>query len=129
MATAFLLFTVPFAVAFAFGLQAMNVNGGHKRLACLTRFLIAASNRVLLKLMPGPTGNRELVAYLLGGPFGSVARMSAHPHLVRLLKRWSTWRMESDQSAKSDKSDKSPNGHHNTALTALRRARRSEIPR
>lgn len=85
--TALLLFASTFAVVFALGLQSLNVNGGHRLMAFLTSFAIGASNLVLFKVLPGPTAGLEIAAYLLGGPFGIVASMLAHPHLVRLMRR------------------------------------------
>lgn len=85
--TALLLFASTFAVVFALGLQSLNVNGGHRLMAFVTSFAIGGSNLVLFKVMPGPTDWMEIAAYLLGGPFGIVASMLAHPHLVRLMAR------------------------------------------
>lgn len=85
--TALLLFASTFAVVFALGLQSLNVNGGHRLMAFVTSFAIGASNLVLFKVLPGPTAWMEIAAYLLGGPFGIVASMLAHPHLVRLMRR------------------------------------------
>lgn len=85
--TALLLFASTFCVVFALGLQSLNVNGGHRLMAFLTSFAIGASNLVLFKVLPGPTAWLEIGAYLFGGPFGIVASMLAHPHLVRLMRR------------------------------------------
>jgi hypothetical protein len=85
--TAALLFAATFGVVFALGLQSLNVNGGHKVLAFVTSFAIGISNLVLFKVLPGPTDAWQIAAYLLGGPFGIVASMLAHPWLVRLLRR------------------------------------------
>lgn len=83
--TAAALFGATFAVVFSLGLQSLNVNGGHRLLAFVTSFGIGAANLVLFKVMPGPTDALQVAAYLLGGPFGIVASMWAHPRLVRLL--------------------------------------------
>jgi hypothetical protein len=84
MTDAALLFAATFGVVFALGLQSLNVNGGHKALAFVTSFLIGASNLVLFKVLPRETSVLEIAAYLMGGPFGIVASMWAHPWLVRL---------------------------------------------
>lgn len=85
--TALMLFASTFAVVFTLGLQQLNVSGDHKVLAFFTSLAIGASNLVLFKLLPGPTSGLELAAYLLGGPFGIVTSMWAHPHVVRVLTR------------------------------------------
>jgi hypothetical protein len=87
MLTAALLFASTFAVVFALGLQSLNVNGGHRLLAFVTSFAIGGSNLVLFKVLPGPTDGLQIAAYLLGGPFGILASMWGHPHLVRALAR------------------------------------------
>jgi hypothetical protein len=94
MTTALLLFAATFGVVFALGLQSLNVNGGHRALAFATSFLIGASNLVLFKVLPGPTDSLQIAAYLLGGPFGILASMYAHPLLVRALvrRRAQPWR-------------------------------------
>jgi hypothetical protein len=86
MSDAFLLFVATFGVVFALGLQSLNVNGGHRAMAFATSFVIGGANLVLFKVLPGPTGALEIAAYLLGGPFGILASMAAHPWLVRLLR-------------------------------------------
>jgi hypothetical protein len=91
MNDAALLFVATFGVVFALGLQSLNVNGGHKAAAFCTSFLIGTSNLVLFKVLPGPTGTAEIAAYLLGGPFGIVASMLAHPYLARLTR--GDWRV------------------------------------
>jgi hypothetical protein len=87
MLTAALLFASTFAVVFALGLQSLNVNGGHRLLAFVTSFAIGGSNLVLFKVLPGPTDGLQIAAYLLGGPFGILASMWVHPHLVQALAR------------------------------------------
>ncbi len=84
--TALLLFGATFGVVFALGLQSLNVNGGHRLFAFVTSFAIGISNLVLFKVLPGPTDAWQIGAYLLGGPFGIVASMWAHPYLVRWLR-------------------------------------------
>lgn len=83
--TALVLFAATFAAVFFLGLQSLNVNGGHRWLAAGTSLLIGVSHLALYKVLPGPTHAIELAAYLLGGPFGIVASMLAHPWLVRRL--------------------------------------------
>jgi hypothetical protein len=82
---ALLLFASTFAVVFTLGLQQLNVSGGHTALAFITSIAIGVANLALFKLLPGPTSWTEITAYLLGGPFGIVTSMWAHPHLVRLI--------------------------------------------
>lgn len=84
--TALALLASTFGLVFALGLQSLNVNGGHMRLAFLNSFAIGAANLVLYKLAPDASGI-EIAAYLIGGPLGIVAAMHAHPHLVRLYRR------------------------------------------
>lgn len=84
---ALIIFVCTFGTVFALGLQSLNVNGGHMALAFLNSFVIGTCNLVLLKTIPQPTDMMTIAAYLLGGPFGIVASMKAHPCLVRLLKR------------------------------------------
>lgn len=84
--TALALLASTFGLVFALGLQSLNVNGGHMRLAFLTSFAIGAANLVLYKLAPDASGI-EIAAYLIGGPLGIVAAMRAHPHLVRRYRR------------------------------------------
>lgn len=85
--TALTLFTATFALVFALGLQSLNVNGGHRAAAFVTSFLIGTANLGLFKILPGPTGALEIAAYLLGGPFGIIAAMAAHPWIVRAYRR------------------------------------------
>ena len=78
------LFLSCFLLVLFLGLQQLNVAGGHRVLAALTSFAIGGANLAILKIMPGPTGWLEVVAYLAGGPVGIVASMALHPRLVRL---------------------------------------------
>lgn len=87
MSVVALLFVSTFVVVFALGLQSLNVNGGHRALAFVTSFAIGASNLVLFKVLPAETSPLQIAAYLLGGPFGIVASMAAHPWLVARLRR------------------------------------------
>lgn len=82
--TALLLFTSTYITVLALGIQSLNVNGGHRWLACATSLFIGTGNLVLLKTLPGDTTALEVAAYLAGGPAGIVSAMVAHPVLVRL---------------------------------------------
>lgn len=90
MTNALLLFAATFVVVFTLGLQQMNVEGGHRVLAFVTSLFVGTSNLVLFKLLPGPTDWVQITAYLLGGAFGIVTSMWAHPRLLRLLARIGT---------------------------------------
>jgi len=79
------LFSATYVLVLFLGLQSLNVNGGHRLLAALTSFGIAAANIAVLKIMPGPTGWLEVTAYLVGGPLGIVTSMSLHPWLASRL--------------------------------------------
>lgn len=79
------LFVSTFLLVFALGLQSLNVNNGHYRAAFLTSLSIGVANLVLYKLAPGAAG-AEIAAYLLGGPFGIVCAMKAHPWMRQLAK-------------------------------------------
>lgn len=76
------LFVSTFALVFALGFQSLNVNGGHYILAFITSFVIGASNLVLYKMAPNADVT-EMLAFLMGGPFGIVASMVAHRRYVR----------------------------------------------
>lgn len=79
------LFGATWALVLFLGLQSLNVNGNHKLLASFTSFGIGAANITVLKIMPGPTGWMEVMAYLLGGPIGILTSMAIHPYMVRIL--------------------------------------------
>ncbi|WP_421885203.1 hypothetical protein [Methylibium sp.] len=81
------LFASTFVLVMALGIQSLNVNGGHRLLACATSFAIGAANLVVLKQMPGHTTGLEIAAYLSGGPAGIWCAMALHPWLVRTLRR------------------------------------------
>lgn len=86
--TALLLFASSFALVFALGFQSLNVNRGHYVAAFFTSFAIGLSQLVALRVIPSPgTGELEMLGYLLGGPFGIVASMVAHPYIVGRRKR------------------------------------------
>lgn len=76
------LFASTFVSVFALGFQSLNVNGGHYRAAFLTSLLIGASTLWLYRLLP-EASLTEVIAYLLGGPFGIVASMWAHRRFLR----------------------------------------------
>lgn len=80
--SALALFGSTFLLVFFLGLQSLNVNGGHHVAAFLTSFGIGGANLVLFKLAPDANGP-EIIAFLLGGPFGIIASMWAHRRLIR----------------------------------------------
>lgn len=84
--TALALFVSTFVLVFALGIQSLNVNNGHRRLAMFTSFFIGSSQMVLFKLAPDASW-LEAAGFLLGGQIGIYAAMCSHPHLVRLLKK------------------------------------------
>jgi hypothetical protein len=71
------LFSSTFILVFALGFQSLNVNNGHYVAAFMTSFAIGGSNLVLFKYVPDANVT-EILAYLIGGPFGIVASMWAH---------------------------------------------------
>lgn len=78
------LFASCFVLVFALGSQSINVNNGHYIAAAFTSFFIGGGQLVLFKLAPDASWT-EMAAFLFGGPFGIIASMWAHPHLVRIL--------------------------------------------
>lgn len=80
--TALLIFGSTFVLVFALGFQSLNVNGGKYIAAFLTSFFIAGSNLVLFKTVP-QSGELEIFAYLLAGPFAIVASMYVHKKWMR----------------------------------------------
>jgi hypothetical protein len=76
------IFASTFLAVFFLGLQSLNVNGGHYVLAFCTSVGIGASHLLLYRVMPDPTG-LQVLAYLLGGPFGIVASMWMHRRYVK----------------------------------------------
>ncbi|WP_428419230.1 hypothetical protein [Methylibium sp.] len=82
MTTALLLFASTFVAVFALVLQSLNVNGGHRVLACITSFFITGSNLVLFKTLPGDTHWLQIAAHMLGGAVAVLAGMAAHPYLA-----------------------------------------------
>lgn len=85
--SALFIFVATFAVVLFLGLQSQNVRDGHKMLAVITSFGISAANLFILKIMPGPTGLADVLAYLIGGPLGILTSMHLHPHVVRFFRR------------------------------------------
>jgi hypothetical protein len=75
-----LLFASCFVSVFALGFQSQNVNKGHYWSAFITSFAIGGGHLALYKLLPDAALS-EVIAYLLGGPFGIVASMWAHRRL------------------------------------------------
>ncbi len=88
--TAIALFAATFAVVFALGIQQLNVTADLYVAAFITSALISSANLVLFKLLPGPTTALDFLGYTMGGCFGIVASMRAHPWLARTLAglRW-----------------------------------------
>lgn len=76
------LFVSTFGLVFALGMQSLNVNGGHYIAAFITSFFIGASNLIVLKIAPSATPT-EMIAYLIGGPFGIIASMITHRKFFR----------------------------------------------
>ena len=76
------LFGATYLLVMFLGLQQLNVSGNHKFLAVVTSFGISAANITILKIMPGPTGWVEVIAYLAGGPAGILTSMAVHPWMV-----------------------------------------------
>lgn len=77
-----ILFGSTFAIVFALGAQSLIVNNGRYLAAFFNSILIGACNMVLLKLGPQAMP-LEIVAFLLGGPFGIVSAMYVFRHLHR----------------------------------------------
>ena len=80
------LFASTFVLVFALGAQSLNVNNGHYIAAAITSFAIGSSQMILFKLAPHASWP-ETIAFVMGGPFGILASMWAHPRLVKLLAR------------------------------------------
>ena len=85
--TALALFAATYFLVLFLGLQSLNVNGGHKLLSALTSFGIGFAQITVLKIVPGPTTNFELLAYCLGGPAGILTSMAVHPWMVARFGR------------------------------------------
>ena len=80
------LFASTFVLVFALGMQSLNVNNGHYIAAAFTSFAIGSGQMVLFKLAPHANWS-EIAAFLLGGPFGIMASMWAHPKLISRVKK------------------------------------------
>lgn len=80
--TALALFASTYALVFFLGLQSLNVNGGRHVAAFFTSFGIGLGNLALFKLAPDASG-LEILAFLMGGPFGIVSSMWAHRRFFR----------------------------------------------
>jgi hypothetical protein len=79
-----MLFGSTFVLVFALGMQSLNVNGGHKLAAAVTSLFIGSGQMILFKLAPS-AGWIEIAAFLMGGPFGIVASMMSHKHIVKWI--------------------------------------------
>lgn len=86
MATELALFVSTFTLVLLLGLQSLNVNNGHHWAAFLTSLGIGASNLVLFKLAPEANAT-EMLAYMLGGPFGIVTAMWLHPRTTGKFRK------------------------------------------
>jgi len=84
--TEFILFGSTFVLVFALGAQSLNVNNGHYWAAAGTSFFIGLAQLILFKLTPDASAS-EMVAFVMGGPFGITASMWAHPRLRRMFRR------------------------------------------
>lgn len=71
------LFASCFVSVFALGFQSQNVNQGHYVAAFMTSFAIGGGHLILYRLMP-EANTSQIVAYLMGGPFGITASMIVH---------------------------------------------------
>lgn len=83
--TALALFAATFVLVFALGVQQLNVTADWYAGAFFTSLVISTANLMLFKVLPGPTSAWDVIGYSLGGAFGIVAAMRAHPIIVR---RW-----------------------------------------
>ena len=87
--TTIYIFISTFALVFALGFQSLNVNNGHYVAAFFTSFGIGLSNLVLFKTVP-QAGGIEIVAFLIGGPFGIITSMWAHRRWMKKEPRKSS---------------------------------------
>jgi hypothetical protein len=76
------LFCSTFALVFFLGLQSQVVRDGRYMVAFLNSFCIGAANLVLFKLAPNASPT-EIMAYLIGGPFGIVSSMAFHKKVFK----------------------------------------------
>lgn len=84
--TELILFISAFVLVFTLGVQSLNVNNGHRWMAAFTSIFIGGSQIVMFKLAPNADWS-EIIAFVSGGPFGIVSSMTAHPYLVKLIKK------------------------------------------
>lgn len=82
MLTELALFASCFVSVFALGFQSQNVNQGHYVAAFMTSFAIGGGHLILYRLMP-EANTSQIIAYLLGGPFGITASMVAHRRYMK----------------------------------------------
>jgi hypothetical protein len=80
------LFVSTYVLVFALGVQSLNVNNGHVIAAFFTSFVIGAANLVLYKLAPNASPT-EIMAFLIGGPFGIVSAMRSHGWIHERFRR------------------------------------------
>ena len=73
-----IIFLATYTTVFALGFQSLNVNQGHPKSAFATSLVIGLSNLVILKMIPETQEFIDVMAYLLGGPFGIVSSMYVH---------------------------------------------------
>lgn len=76
------LFASAFFTVFMLGIQQKNVHGEHYLAAIVTSFGIGGAQIFLWRLVPDANAS-QIVATLLGGPFGIIAAMYLHPRLMR----------------------------------------------
>ena len=79
------LFASCFISVFALGFQSQNVNQGHYLAAFVTSFAIGGGHLLLYRLMP-QANTAEIIAYLMGGPFGITASMIVHRRFMSAKK-------------------------------------------
>lgn len=82
--TELMLFGSTFIVVYALGAQSLLVNNGKYLGAFLNSFAISSCNLVLFKIAPSATLS-EMIAFVLGGPFGIIAAMYTFRHLHRSI--------------------------------------------
>jgi hypothetical protein len=76
------LFASAFFTVFLLGWQQKNVHGGHYFAAIVTSFGIGGAQIFLWRLVPDANAS-QIIATLMGGPFGITAAMWLHPRLMR----------------------------------------------
>jgi len=84
LTTAATIFAVQYLSVFALGLQSLNVNNGHRRLAALTSVLISTTwlTSTYLTLIKNEINTLNIAAFIVAGVAGILSSMSAHPWLV-----------------------------------------------